>query len=64
VLTGGIAIVPAFIGLFAIPQVFSLAEKLDVHIERPVYKPEKSVLLGFFNTPSACGREVHYPVIV
>ena len=48
VLIGGIAIVPALIGLFAIPQVFSLAEKLDVHIERPVYKPEKGVLFKTF----------------
>jgi len=48
VLTGGIAIVPALIGLFAIPQVFSLAEKLDAHIERPVYKPEKKILLKTF----------------
>jgi putative tricarboxylic transport membrane protein len=48
VLTGGVAIVPALIGLFAIPQVFSLVEKLDVHIERPGYKPEKGVLLRTF----------------
>ena len=48
VLIGGIAIVPALIGLFAIPQVFSLAEKLDVHIKRPVYKPEKGVLFKTF----------------
>lgn len=45
VLIGGVAIVPALIGLFAIPQIFSLAEKLDMHIERPKYKPEKGVLL-------------------
>lgn len=45
VLTGGVAIVPALIGLFAIPQVFSLSEKLDVQIERPNYKPEKGILL-------------------
>jgi putative tricarboxylic transport membrane protein len=48
VLTGGVAIVPALIGLFAIPQVFSLVEKLDLHIERPEYKPEKGVLLRTF----------------
>lgn len=48
VLTGGVAIVPALIGLFAIPQVFSLVEKLDMHIERPEYKPEKGVLLRTF----------------
>lgn len=45
-LTGGVAIVPALIGLFAIPQIFSLAEDLDVrHIKRPDYKPEKGILL-------------------
>jgi putative tricarboxylic transport membrane protein len=48
VLTGGVAIVPALIGLFAIPQVFALAEKLYVHIERPDYKPEKGVLFKTF----------------
>lgn len=44
VLTGGVAIVPALIGLFAIPQVFSLVETLGTKIARPVYKPEKGVL--------------------
>ena len=48
VLTGGVAIVPALIGLFAIPQVFSLTEKLDTHIERPDYKPERGILLRTF----------------
>lgn len=45
VLTGGIAIVPALIGLFAIPQVFSMGEKLNVTYSRPDYKPEKGILL-------------------
>ena len=44
VLTGGVAIIPALIGLFAIPQVFFLAETLGARIERPVFKPEKGVL--------------------
>jgi len=48
ILTGGVAIIPALIGLFAIPQVFSLVEKLNVHIQRPVYKPEKGILLKTF----------------
>lgn len=48
VLTGGVAIVPALIGLFAIPQVFSLAEKLDFHIDRPDYKPQRGILLRTF----------------
>jgi len=44
VLTGGVAIVPALIGLFAIPQVFSLVETLGTHIEAPDYKPKRGVL--------------------
>ncbi|MDF1590391.1 MAG: tripartite tricarboxylate transporter permease [Desulfobacterales bacterium] len=46
VLVGGVAIVPALIGLFAIPQVFSMAEKLNQgSIEHLAYKPERGVLL-------------------
>ena len=45
VLIGGVAIVPALIGLFAIPQVFYLAEKVYFQIERPDYKPQKGILL-------------------
>ncbi|MDT8379444.1 MAG: tripartite tricarboxylate transporter permease [Desulfotignum sp.] len=46
VLLGGVAIVPALIGLFAIPQVFSMAENLHSStVDRPAYKPEKGVLL-------------------
>ena len=48
VLTGGVAIIPALIGLFAIPQVFSLVENLGVHFERPDYKPEKGILIKTF----------------
>jgi putative tricarboxylic transport membrane protein len=48
VLIGGVAIVPALIGLFAIPQVFSLAEKLNFQIERPDYKPQKGILIKTF----------------
>jgi putative tricarboxylic transport membrane protein len=48
VLIGGVAIVPALIALFAIPQVFSLAEKLNFQIERPDYKPQKGILLKTF----------------
>ena len=46
VLTGGVAIVPALIGLFAIPQVFSLAEKLNSKIvqKRADFQPEKGIL--------------------
>lgn len=44
VLTGGVTIVPALIGLFAIPQVFSLVETLGTHIEAPDYKPKRGVL--------------------
>ncbi len=45
VLTGGVAIVPALIGLFAIPQIFSLVETLGRHFEKPDYKPARGVLL-------------------
>ena len=45
VLTGGVAIVPALIGLFAIPQVFSLMEGLGGKQAAVEYKPEKGVLL-------------------
>ncbi len=45
VLTGGVAIVPALIGLFAIPQVFSLMEDLGRQREGTVeFKPEKGIL--------------------
>ncbi len=46
VLTGGVAIVPALIGLFAIPQVFSLVESLGKKgVQKPSFKPEKGELL-------------------
>ena len=46
VLTGGVAIVPALIGLFAIPQIFSLAEKLHAKVQqkRADFKPERGIL--------------------
>ncbi len=45
VLTGGVAIVPALIGLFAIPQVFSLMEDLGKQRSDKVeFKPEKKIL--------------------
>ncbi len=46
VLTGGVAIVPALIGLFAIPQVFTLAEKLHAkkQLKKAEFKPEKGIL--------------------
>lgn len=44
VLTGGVAIIPALIGLFAIPQVFSLVENLGVEYTRSDYKPKKGIL--------------------
>jgi putative tricarboxylic transport membrane protein len=45
VLTGGVAIVPALIGLFAIPQVFSLAETLFDKTSKADFKPQKGILL-------------------
>ncbi len=45
VLTGGVAIVPALIGLFAVPQVFSLMEELYAEAKTVDYRPKKGVLL-------------------
>ena len=47
VLTGGVAIVPALIGLFAIPQVFSLMEGIGKAsaADKVEFKPEKGILL-------------------
>lgn len=45
VLTGGVAIVPALIGLFAIPQVFSLMEDLGKSDKTKIdFKPQKGVV--------------------
>jgi putative tricarboxylic transport membrane protein len=45
VLAGGVAIVPALIGLFAIPQVFSLMEGLGQERDTTVdFKPEKGIV--------------------
>jgi putative tricarboxylic transport membrane protein len=45
VLTGGVAIVPALIGLFAVPQIFSLMEELYAEAKTVDYRPKKGVLL-------------------
>lgn len=45
VLTGGVAIVPALIGLFAIPQVFALLESLGDQVSTVDYRPQKKILL-------------------
>jgi putative tricarboxylic transport membrane protein len=47
VLTGGVAIVPALIGLFAVPQIFALMEGLGKNKTGSAveFKPEKGVLL-------------------
>jgi putative tricarboxylic transport membrane protein len=45
VLTGGVAIVPALIGLFAVPQVFSLMEELYQETKKVDYRPKRGVLL-------------------
>ncbi|MCB2191683.1 MAG: tripartite tricarboxylate transporter permease [Deltaproteobacteria bacterium] len=44
VLTGGVAIVPALIGLFAIPQVFSLMESAFQDRDEVAFKPQKGIL--------------------
>jgi putative tricarboxylic transport membrane protein len=45
VLTGGVAIVPALIGLFAVPQIFSLMEELHAETKTVDYRPKRGVLL-------------------
>jgi len=45
VLTGGVAIVPALIGLFAIPQVFSLMESSQKVASDVEFKPQKGILM-------------------
>jgi putative tricarboxylic transport membrane protein len=59
-----VAIVPALIGLFAIPQVFSLAEKLNTQIERPDYKPQKGILLKTFIANLKMGKALGIGSIV
>ncbi len=44
VLTGGVSIIPALIGLFAIPQVFQLLETMDNKVAKVEFKPERGVL--------------------
>jgi len=47
VLTGGVAIVPALIGLFAIPQVFSLMEGLGKEsVNKVDFKPERGIVIS------------------
>ncbi len=45
VLAGGVAIIPALIGLFAVPQVIELMQNSAVIMEKLSYKPEKRLLL-------------------
>lgn len=45
VLTGGVSIIPALIGLFAIPQVFALLETLGKDVKKVEFKPEKGILV-------------------
>lgn len=50
-LTGGISIIPALIGLFAIPQIFTLVETLGQILEKKSFKPQKGILrAAFFET--------------
>ncbi|MDR3361646.1 MAG: tripartite tricarboxylate transporter permease [Desulfovibrio sp.] len=43
IFTGGIAIVPALIGLFAIPQVLELAEDVHLQATKNKYEPKKGL---------------------
>lgn len=64
VLTGGVAIVPALIGLFAIPQVFSLAETLGREVARVTFKPEKGVLWRTFRDNLKMGKALSIGSVV
>ena len=44
-LNGGIALVPALIGLFAVPQIIELMADSHVIIEKLTFKPQKGMLL-------------------
>jgi len=47
-LTGGIALIPALIGLFAIPQLFTLVESMGQILEKHAFKAQKGVLREAF----------------
>lgn len=55
VFISGIAIVPALIGLFAIPQILTLVEEVDVQATKTEYKPQPGILWktikGFLKWP-------------
>ena len=46
VLTGGIAIVPALIGLFAVPQILTLVEEVHLELTKTPYTPKPGVLVA------------------
>lgn len=48
VLTGGVSIVPALIGLFAVPQVFSLMETAFQQRDEVSFQPQKGILWRTF----------------
>ncbi len=45
VLTGGVTIVPALIGLFGVPQIFGLMEDMYDKATKADYRPKKGILL-------------------
>jgi putative tricarboxylic transport membrane protein len=47
-LTGGIALIPALIGLFAIPQMFTLVESMGQQLEKHGFAAQKGVLADAF----------------
>ena len=43
-LTGGLALVPALIGLFAVPQIIDLMAESHIFLEKLTFKPQKGML--------------------
>jgi putative tricarboxylic transport membrane protein len=64
VLIGGISIVPALIGLFAVPQIFSLLETMDDKIRTIDFKPEKGVLFKTIKQNLGMGKALSIGSIV
>lgn len=55
-LNSGISIVPALIGLFAIPQVFELIEGAHIRLEKINFKPQKGTLWRIIKSHMKWGR--------
>lgn len=57
-LNSGISIVPALIGLFAIPQIFNLMEDAHMKLEKLSFKPQKGTLWRVIKNHTRWGRSL------